>query len=1227
MSPTKDSLRIRDLEEEDRSSKQRRAEEFCNQQQEYQDQDEEADLSRELDETEIDDDQSIDPSEATSTQDGNLPEGWCKSQDWVPDKTVSKCQHNGCNTKFGMHRRHHCRRCGSIFCSKHCAKKVSWAGSKLSVCDGCYQKAVNEVDSSQSFGSIASTNMARQSTVGPTLELLKLKDLEDELQATQTREQTLTKQLEELKLKYEKELDGIRAEIRNKPTTHEDTQSTSHYNERSLYVDTCNSETQTEQLTEDIEFENKDLENDDDDQSVAPSESETISSVRDDNLPEGWCKSQDWVPDKTVSKCQHNGCNTKFGMHRRHHCRRCGGIFCSKHCAKKVQFGGSKLTVCDGCHQNAISEVSISNIRRTQSLTPSSKDSVVLKQMEEDLQSEKRRSQEYMNQLESLKLKHEEETVEHTSRIKKLEQQLQNLPSTSLGHDLILNTNQSTQTDSYEEEDDERSIAPSEAETISSVRDDNLPEGWCKSQDWVPDKTVSKCQHNGCNTKFGMHRRHHCRRCGGIFCSKHCAKKVLWSGSKLTVCDGCHSSAQSEVTPKMSPTKDSLRIRDLEEEDRSSKQRRAEEFCNQQQEYQDQDEEADLSRELDETEIDDDQSIDPSEATSTQDGNLPEGWCKSQDWVPDKTVSKCQHNGCNTKFGMHRRHHCRRCGSIFCSKHCAKKVLWSGSKLTVCDGCYSKALSEIDSIKNNTFEQTIQIKESLILALEKELEESKKQCDSLRAQVNEVHTSEAHSPRRQRTSFYSTQESEIMSSDEEESSVAASEEPRDDNLPEGWCKSQDWVPDKTVSKCQHNGCNTKFGMHRRHHCRRCGSIFCSKHCAKKVLWSGSKLTVCDGCYQVAKVEAEARTSSSLNRDSMMFSLEKDLYEYKKRCEDLSIEIGKQKDLTEAYELLKEELETYKQKCITPQPIVDEDSVVVELKQKVIELEKELETYKLQIEELNLKIQEETLSHQNGIEEWEAIITSLNRQLDECRMERDEHCTQSKANEMRAQSLEKEIDEIKRRSHPSAESPIINESEIRLRDISDNSTKDKDEFDTILADERKRRIRAEEMCMSLEAELCKSALQVAKLKSHVESKTTNRRKSTTTTDPLPILSDTSAIVPLTESTSSDTYDLLEMMTFLNKQGITDLKQQVFLADVCGIRRLDVLCFMLAMKDTRINELLDNKTTRKLLQACEKHFGVYRIEKVMEAVRHTRVEGSGLRPRGATYSEMVSGVPFI
>ncbi|KAI8595290.1 hypothetical protein EDD21DRAFT_391559 [Dissophora ornata] len=44
---------------------------------------------------------------------------------------------------------------------------------------------------------------------------------------------------------------------------------------------------------------------------------------------------------------------------------------------------------------------------------------------------------------------------------------------------------------------------------------------------WKPDSSTNVCTWPGCRLEFGLFdRRHHCRKCGDIFCSTHCSKEV-----------------------------------------------------------------------------------------------------------------------------------------------------------------------------------------------------------------------------------------------------------------------------------------------------------------------------------------------------------------------------------------------------------------------------------------------------------------------------------------------------------------------------------------------------------------------------------------------------------------------------------------------------------------------------------------------------------------------------
>ncbi|CAH1761357.1 12801_t:CDS:2 [Entrophospora sp. SA101] len=70
---------------------------------------------------------------------------------------------------------------------------------------------------------------------------------------------------------------------------------------------------------------------------------------------------------------------------------------------------------------------------------------------------------------------------------------------------------------------------------------------------WVEDDEVSMCQQAGCSVNFNLwNRRHHCRRCGNIFCNAHTRYSMLlfpdgsedWGGVWSKVCEGCFKNSK-----------------------------------------------------------------------------------------------------------------------------------------------------------------------------------------------------------------------------------------------------------------------------------------------------------------------------------------------------------------------------------------------------------------------------------------------------------------------------------------------------------------------------------------------------------------------------------------------------------------------------------------------------------------------------------------------------------
>ncbi|QDS77534.1 hypothetical protein FKW77_000925 [Venturia effusa] len=78
---------------------------------------------------------------------------------------------------------------------------------------------------------------------------------------------------------------------------------------------------------------------------------------------------------------------------------------------------------------------------------------------------------------------------------------------------------------------------------------------------WKEDYKVVKCDDPTCKVIFTwLHRKHHCRRCGNIFCWEHSAHQVPLNqhakfhpkGLKSRACDGCFSDYRSWETLRVS---------------------------------------------------------------------------------------------------------------------------------------------------------------------------------------------------------------------------------------------------------------------------------------------------------------------------------------------------------------------------------------------------------------------------------------------------------------------------------------------------------------------------------------------------------------------------------------------------------------------------------------------------------------------------------------------------
>ncbi|KAI7880699.1 hypothetical protein K492DRAFT_162359 [Lichtheimia hyalospora FSU 10163] len=95
----------------------------------------------------------------------------------------------------------------------------------------------------------------------------------------------------------------------------------------------------------------------------------------------------------------------------------------------------------------------------------------------------------------------------------------------------------------------EQSSVDSKQQSLNSASSFSEPvTGPPSRHHWKPDADSTHCAQFGCGTAFGLfERRHHCRKCGDIFCSDHCAQSIRLDQSSRfhpkgilsRCCNGC----------------------------------------------------------------------------------------------------------------------------------------------------------------------------------------------------------------------------------------------------------------------------------------------------------------------------------------------------------------------------------------------------------------------------------------------------------------------------------------------------------------------------------------------------------------------------------------------------------------------------------------------------------------------------------------------------------------
>jgi hypothetical protein len=89
------------------------------------------------------------------------------------------------------------------------------------------------------------------------------------------------------------------------------------------------------------------------------------------------------------------------------------------------------------------------------------------------------------------------------------------------------------------------------AEAVNNGGDTNPPPLGSEAPIWVPDSRVSMCQLCTCEFTLTV-RRHHCRACGQVVCSRCSSARVElpYMRRKQRVCDSCHDQLQADAADR-----------------------------------------------------------------------------------------------------------------------------------------------------------------------------------------------------------------------------------------------------------------------------------------------------------------------------------------------------------------------------------------------------------------------------------------------------------------------------------------------------------------------------------------------------------------------------------------------------------------------------------------------------------------------------------------------------
>ena len=141
-------------------------------------------------------------------------------------------------------------------------------------------------------------------------------------------------------------------------------------------------------------------------------------------------------------------------------------------------------------------------------------------------------------------------------------------------------------------------------------------------------------------------------------------------------------------------------------------------------------------------------------------------------WANDEEYKSC--NNCNTYFNFFiRKHHCRKCGYIYCNK-CINTYLLNNQKILICDICYKNVnmIIEIEKVEYNKLKKDLEETKKKLLDYENKIYINKttqtediKEIDTKEIQTEEVQIKEIE------TKEIQTEEIQIEEKEEEEKEV------------------------------------------------------------------------------------------------------------------------------------------------------------------------------------------------------------------------------------------------------------------------------------------------------------------------------------------------------------------------------------------------------------------------------------------------------------------------